>query len=112
MQLLSSTGALNQPEQSAKRQEAINRTEKEIGCIKALIDPRYTELIGIERTANLRNMLAHLEVLHKKLVNNTFEVSIVGLEKSGKSTFANAFMGIDILPTKDERCTYTTTSIR
>ena len=37
---------------------------------------------------------------------------MVGIPGSGKSTFANAFMGIDILPTKDARCTYTATSIR
>lgn len=50
--------------------------------------------------------------LLKKLENNEFEISIVGLEKAGKSSFANALMGNDILPSKEARCTYTSTSIR
>jgi ribosome biogenesis GTPase A len=48
----------------------------------------------------------------KKLKNNEFHVAIVGLEKSGKSTFLNAWLGCDILPNQAERCTYTTTEIR
>ncbi len=96
---------------SSKREEAISRTEKEIACIRALIDPKYQELLGTSRRNKLRTMLNKLEILQNKLKENLFEVSIVGLEKAGKSTFANAYMEIDILPTKDERCTYTATSI-
>lgn len=47
-----------------------------------------------------------------KLKNNEFEIAIVGLESSGKSTFVNAVIGNDILPSKPGRCTYTSTSIR
>jgi len=96
---------------SSKRNEVISRTEKEIACIRALTDPKYQELLGVVRRNKLREMLRKLEILQDKLKQNLFEVSIVGLEKSGKSTFANAYMEIDILPTKDERCTYTATSI-
>lgn len=42
-----------------------------------------------------------------KLKNNEFEIAIVGLESSGKSTFVNAVIGNDILPSKPGRCTYT-----
>lgn len=97
---------------SSKRNDAIHQVETELKSLRALTDPRYEEIIGIKRRSILRQMLEHMTQLQKKLVNNTFEISIVGLEKSGKSTFANAFMGIDILPTKDARCTYTATSIR
>lgn len=55
-----------------------------------------------EKAVNLKN----------KIEKNEFEVAIIGLEKAGKSTFANAFMGNVILPTADERCTYTSTNIR
>ena len=96
---------------SSKRNEVISRTETEIACIRALTDPKYQELLGVVRRNKLREMLRKLEILQDKLKQNLFEVSIVGLEKSGKSTFANAYMEIDILPTKDERCTYTATSI-
>ena len=35
----------------------------------------------------------------------------MGLEKAGKSTFINALIGLDILPTDGARCTYTITNI-
>lgn len=95
-----------------KRIQAISRTEKEIHCIRELIKPKYEDLIGFKRKETLRGMLTKMEHLKEKLSNNLFEVAIVGLEKSGKSTFSNAYMGFDILPTKDGRCTYTTTSIQ
>lgn len=94
------------------KNEVIEKTKAEISCIKKLTDARYHSIIGNHRIDELNRMLRKLTVLESKLENNTFEVSIVGLEKAGKSTFANAFMGIDILPTKDARCTYTATSIR
>ena len=50
--------------------------------------------------------------LLNKLEKNEFEISIVGLEKTGKSSFVNAMIGNDILPSKPGRCTYTSTSIR
>ena len=75
---------------SSKRNYVINQVEAEINSLKALTDSKYEEIIGVKRRNTLKQML----------------------EKSGKSTFANAFMGIDILPTKDARCTYTATSIR
>lgn len=47
-----------------------------------------------------------------KLRNDEFEIAVVGLEKSGKSSFANALAGIRMLPVGDERCTYTSTCVR
>ncbi len=46
-----------------------------------------------------------------KLKKDKFEVAIVGLEKAGKSTFANALMRADFLPEAKERCTFTTTIV-
>ena len=47
-----------------------------------------------------------------KLEKNEFEIAVVGLEKAGKSSFSNAFIDIDVLPTDDQRCTYTSTCIQ
>ena len=96
---------------SHQRKMAIDRTDSEISCIEKLTDAKYQELIGGKRSGELKQMLASLRILRDKLDQSLFEVSIVGLEKSGKSTFANAYMGADILPTRDARCTYTATSI-
>ncbi len=46
-----------------------------------------------------------------KLKKDKFEVAIVGLEKAGKSTFANALMKADFLPEAKQRCTFTTTIV-
>ncbi len=47
-----------------------------------------------------------------KIENNILEVAFVGLEKAGKSTFANAFIGKELLPSKRERATYIPTEVR
>ena len=99
-------------ENSKNREKTITRLNDEIACVQKLLEPQYCEVVGVSRQDELRNILKKLNSFKKKLQNNTFEISIVGLEKSGKSTFANAFMGNDILPTKDARCTYTATSIQ
>ena len=93
------------------RNTVLEKVRAEIECVKKLTDYKYQELIGQDRGLKLKTMLNKLMSIESKLDTSSFEVSIVGLEKSGKSTFANAFMGIDILPTKDARCTYTATRI-
>ncbi|MDQ7074002.1 MAG: dynamin family protein [Gammaproteobacteria bacterium] len=53
---------------------------------------------------------ASKKYLHK-LESNEFEIAIVGLEKAGKSTFANALIESDVLPSAPERCTFTSTRL-
>ncbi|CAF3900995.1 unnamed protein product [Rotaria sp. Silwood1] len=49
-----------------------------------------------------------------KELNNkqTHTICIVGLEKAGKSTFINALLGYEILPTASERCTQIRTVLK
>ena len=47
----------------------------------------------------------------ERLKHRRFEVAVIGLEKAGKSALLNAWLGQEILPSEDERCTYTTTEI-
>ncbi|MDJ0901767.1 MAG: dynamin family protein [Xenococcus sp. MO_188.B8] len=47
----------------------------------------------------------------ERLEKNEFRIAVVGLEKSGKSTFINAWLDCDLLPAKGGRCTFTTTQI-
>jgi lysophospholipase L1-like esterase len=51
------------------------------------------------------------EKLIRRLQNGEFRIAVVGLEKAGKSTFVNAWLGSDLLPAKPARCTFTTTQI-
>jgi len=46
-----------------------------------------------------------------RLKKKEFRIAVVGLEKAGKSTFVNAWLGCDLLPTDSLRCTYTPTQI-
>lgn len=47
-----------------------------------------------------------------RLRKKNFEIAAVGREKSGKSSLLNAWIGFDLLPTDNKRCTYTITEIR
>ncbi len=103
---------LHKSDISMNREETLAKLNSEIECVQNLLGTQYNEVIGVSRQQKLKSILNKMTNFHKKIKNNTFEISIVGLEKSGKSTFANAFIGNDILPSKDARCTYTATSIR
>jgi signal recognition particle receptor subunit beta len=47
----------------------------------------------------------------ERLKKREFRIAVVGLEKAGKSTFINAWLDSDLLPSKNTRCTFTTTQI-
>ena len=89
----------------------LSRISAQMDCIRKLTGNKYADIVGTDRTSELNLMLKRISALKDKLESDICYVSIVGLEKAGKSTFANAFMGIDILPTKEARCTYTSTKI-
>jgi len=46
-----------------------------------------------------------------KLSDERYRVAIIGTEKAGKSTFANALLKQNFLPEDEGRCTFTTTTI-
>ncbi|MDW8241415.1 MAG: dynamin family protein [Acidobacteriota bacterium] len=59
-------------------------------------------------------LIKPVESLHRqyeRLRKNEFRIAVVGLEKAGKSTFVNAWLGVDLLPNEQKRCTYTPTQI-
>ena len=47
----------------------------------------------------------------ERLARGEFRIAVVGLEKSGKSTFINAWLDCDLLPNDSSRCTFTTTHV-
>lgn len=68
-------------------------------------------VVSAELRKQLKALKSEAETVLRKLRNNEFEIAIVGLEKAGKSTFVNALMENNLLPTKDLRCTFTSTQI-
>lgn len=78
---------------------------------KILSNNKAAGILGFADREELKKQHEEAEKLKRKLENNEWEVAIVGLEKAGKSSFANALMQRNILPTQDGRCTYTATRI-
>jgi hypothetical protein len=61
--------------------------------------------------ARLRALAEPLERQLHRLEEGEFRVAVVGLEKAGKSTFLNAWLGRDLLPNDSARCTFAPTKI-
>jgi len=68
-------------------------------------------LVENEELLKIQNLLNKNRSLINKLQKDEFEIAIVGLEKAGKSTFANALIKANILPSAPERCTFTSTKL-
>lgn len=94
-----------------KREYVIGKLEKYAGIIEGISTAAQSFM-----PQELKSKLFELHGLNSELLervrNNSFEIAIVGLEKAGKSTFANALIGLDILPAKEERCTYTSSCVK
>ena len=95
-----------------EREQYVKKLDAQISGMTALLDPKFQDIISDAKADEIRKLLNKAKSLRQKFANNEFEIAIIGLEKAGKSTFANALMGNDILPSMDARCTYTATSIR
>lgn len=98
--------------QTKEREEYIRKLTLQIDGIGKILDMNSFDVINDEMAEELRSLQSRAVKLKNKLEKNEFEIAIVGLEKAGKSTFANAMMGNKILPAFDARCTYTSTNIR
>ena len=61
---------------------------------------------------DLNNQKKKLDWISEKLKQGYIEVAFAGLEKAGKSTFINAFVEMEILPSAHERTTFTITELR
>ncbi len=80
--------------------------------LKMLEQNRTCRLLGAQQEEELRRTCEENAMLIRKMEARSFEVAVVGLENSGKSSVANALIGIPALPSASVRCTYTTTEIR
>lgn len=78
-----------------------------------VVDLAEVEAVGVPVGVinDLRELYAPLERQLARLDRGQFRVAVVGLEKAGKSTFINAWLEHDLLPSAQRRCTYTTTQV-
>ena len=97
---------------SSELQHFAEKLQRQREGIDKILNMNSYGLITEETSGKLREARERAQHLENKLRTGEFEVAIIGEEKAGKSSFVNAIMGGDILPTKEERCTYTSTSVR
>ena len=95
-----------------ERELYIGKLENIIDGIEKINAIKNSRIINSDTTANLENFKNDAKKLLKKLEKGEFEIAVIGLEKAGKSSFSNAIMDNDVLPTADARCTYTATCIK
>lgn len=94
-----------------ERERYLQKLQKQIKGIEDLLNLR-TSVISHDVSRRLEELKEQAETCYRKLSTGEFEIAIVGLEKSGKSSFANALIENDTLPVDKDRCTYTSSSIR
>lgn len=87
-----------------------NLKSQDDGISKILNLKRFS-LIDSNTREELSRIQTETKEIIRKLENNEFQIAVVGLEKAGKSSFCNALIESNMLPTKQGRCTYTATSI-
>lgn len=78
---------------------------------KILENNSSLKIINSDQVDRLQDIARKNTGFKHKLQSNEFEIAIVGLEKAGKSTFANALIENYVLPSAPERCTFTTTRL-
>jgi hypothetical protein len=68
--------------------------------------------VGDGMDDKINEMKKHLFKLKQLNEKQSHTICIVGLEKAGKSTFINALLGYELLPTASERCTQVRTVLK
>ena len=93
-------------------QREISKIEKQNQLINQIINENTKiDILQNDQNQQIDDILDKNNKYLYKLKSNEFEIAIVGLEKAGKSTFANALIGNDVLPSAPERCTFTSTRL-
>ena len=96
----------------AEKQSAIARLKTNNKFLEELLSKNdRVRIFNSDQIDKMRDILDKNKKFQHKLESNEFEIAIVGLEKAGKSTFANALIESNVLPSAPERCTFTSTRL-
>lgn len=83
--------------------------------VEALITElqNYAETINLpDPTKNLEALLTDIRNKAEKVKEDWFNIMIAGESKSGKSTFINAYLGVELLPMDVKQCTSSIVEIK
>ena len=95
-----------------KCDKLINQINKQQSILDVILDNNtQLNVISNSQIQDITKISDSNKNLLHKLETREFEIAIVGLEKAGKSTFANALIENNVLPSAPERCTFTSTRL-
>ncbi len=94
-----------------EKQQYLQEIDKTNTVIERVLKNQHLQLATNIQIEKMREILEKNQKFKHKLQSNEFEIAIVGLEKAGKSTFANALIDNYVLPSAPERCTFTSTRL-
>ena len=102
---------INEDKTDELKQKFNSLTEEYLKIIKYLefIDKEINLGSSDTHISDIKTKLSSLKRLNDK---PSHTICIVGLEKAGKSTFINALLGYELLPTASERCTQIRTVLK
>ncbi len=95
-----------------EKSRLVEKIQQRNAAIEQLINNNHrVRLLNSEQLSKIEDVYQKNKKFKQKLIDNEFEIAIVGLEKAGKSTFANALIKSNVLPSAPERCTFTSTRL-
>ncbi len=93
--------------------------KNEVLASYAVLEGLISELQSYAKEINMPDPMERLEALHKdirskagRVKDNRFNIIIAGESKSGKSTFINAYLGVELLPMDVKQCTSSIVEIK
>ena len=95
-----------------KKTVLLEKLEKSNLMLSTILeDHQENSLFTEENFKALNDAFSINQEYKKRLEKDDLEIAIIGVEKAGKSTFANALIKSTFLPSATERCTFTSTTI-
>lgn len=99
-------------EQEKEKKNYIEKAKRINDTIDKILKMESGDIITNDMKLQLEKIQKEACRVYRKLEKDEFEIAIVGQEKAGKSSFSNALIERNLLPTADERCTYTATCMK
>ncbi|MFN8674345.1 MAG: dynamin family protein [Candidatus Sericytochromatia bacterium] len=103
---------INEEDWKKEKEEYIKKLKKVDQTLNKFLSIDIGGFIDLETTEKISNIISKNNAYLEKLEKDIFEVAIVGLEKAGKSSFANCLISNYIFPSAYGRCTFTTTQLQ
>eukprot|EP00808_Paulinella_micropora_P005331 g28072.t1 len=96
-----------QRDELAKLLSQVIETVDEVFLLERFMPNSVSPYVG----DTLRDVRVSASKLKARIEKTRFTVVVMGLEKAGKSTFINALLGTELLPSALSRCTYVATRL-